>query len=92
MIVNIKVVDYRFSGELQKGREGIEEAWEKSDEFHELWKLKARDILGRNAYRNMKLTKRVRLHRSQVQSKSLQGLSAICTKKYRRVGPDGGQK
>ncbi len=44
----------------QGGREGFEAEWEKTDEFHETWKLKARDMLARAEFRRRKLTKRVR--------------------------------
>lgn len=45
---------------LQSGREGIEAEWEKSDEFHERWLKKARDVLARTEWRKRKLGKRVR--------------------------------
>ena len=60
----------RSWGTPQKGREGIEEAWENSNDFHEQWKMKARDILGRTAYRQSKIAKRVR-------SEAAGGLSAL---------------
>lgn len=44
---------------LQAGREGVEAEWEKSDEFHEKWKVKARDLLAKMEWRKRKLTKRV---------------------------------
>lgn len=44
----------------QEGREGVEAEWERSDAFHEAWKLKARDMLARAEWRRRKLTKRVR--------------------------------
>jgi hypothetical protein len=43
----------------QDGRDGIEAEWEKSDEFHEKWKVKARDVLARSEWRKRKLNKRV---------------------------------
>ncbi len=48
---------------LQSGREGIEAEWEKSDEFHERWLKKARDVLARTEWRKRKLGKRVRAAR-----------------------------
>jgi hypothetical protein len=45
---------------VQAGREGVEAAWEGTDEFHEAWKAKARDMLARAEWRRRKLTKRVR--------------------------------
>lgn len=49
------------------GREGVEAAWEKTPEFHEAWKAKARDMLARAEFRRQKLTARlkVRVCRSQ---------------------------
>jgi hypothetical protein len=44
---------------LQRGREGVEEEWEQTDEFHERWKTAARDVLAKAAFRHKKLTKRV---------------------------------
>lgn len=43
----------------QRGREGVEEEWEKTAAFHERWKLKARDVLAKAEWRKRKLTKRV---------------------------------
>ncbi len=37
----------------------MEAAWEQTDEFHERWKLKARDLLANTAWRKKKITKRV---------------------------------
>ena len=45
----------------QDGREGVEAEWEKTDEFHDLWKAKARDMLARAEWRRRKLTKRVHI-------------------------------
>ncbi|KAK9908638.1 hypothetical protein WJX75_000801 [Coccomyxa subellipsoidea] len=42
------------------GREGVEAEWEHTDEFHQLWKVKATDMLGRSAWRRKKLTKRLK--------------------------------
>jgi hypothetical protein len=38
----------------------VEEEWEKTDEFHERWKIKARDLIAKTEFRRRKLTKRVR--------------------------------
>ncbi len=43
----------------QGGREGVEAEWESTEEFHELWKMKSRDMLARAEWRRRKLTKRV---------------------------------
>ncbi|KIZ06236.1 J domain-containing protein spf31 [Monoraphidium neglectum] len=45
----------------ERGREGVEEDWEKTDAFHERWKLKARDVMAKSEWRKRKLTKRVRV-------------------------------
>jgi hypothetical protein len=50
----------RPHGAAQEGREGVEAEWERSDAYHEAWKLKARDMLARAEWRRRKLTKRVR--------------------------------
>lgn len=44
----------------QEGRDGIEAEWEKTDEFHEKWRLKAREFLANVEWRKRKLGKRVR--------------------------------
>lgn len=44
---------------MQKGKEGVQEQYEQTDEFHERWRLKARDVIARSAWRRQKLTKRV---------------------------------
>jgi DnaJ family protein C protein 8 len=49
----------QLHGLFQGGREGVEAEWEHTDEFHQLWKVKATDMLGRSAWRRKKLTKRV---------------------------------
>eukprot|EP00884_Botryococcus_braunii_P004679 jgi/Botrbrau1/14211/Bobra.0254s0001.1 len=51
----------------EKGREGIEEAWENSNDFHEQWKMKARDILGRTAYRQSKIAKRLKAEEEKIE-------------------------
>lgn len=43
----------------QKGKEGVREQYEQTDEFHDRWRLKARDMIGRSAWRRQKLAKRV---------------------------------
>ncbi len=57
----------------QEGREGVEAEWERSDGYHEAWKLKARDMLARAEWRRRKLTKRVRLPHSA--RRAAQGLN-----------------
>lgn len=42
----------------------MEAEWEKTEEFHELWKLKSREMLARAEWRRRKLTKRV--HRRRI--------------------------
>jgi DnaJ family protein C protein 8 len=44
----------------EEGRAGVEAAYQKTDEFHERWKMKARDVMARTEWRKRKLTKRVR--------------------------------
>jgi hypothetical protein len=41
------------------GKEGVMAAYEETDEFHEAWKMKARDVLARAEWRKRKMTKRV---------------------------------
>jgi hypothetical protein len=45
---------------VQKGKEGVREQYEQTDDFHEKWKMKARDMLAKSEWRRRKLTKRVR--------------------------------
>lgn len=44
---------------LQKGKEGVREQYEQTDDFHEKWKIKARDMLAKSEWRRRKLVKRV---------------------------------
>ncbi|KAG2484006.1 hypothetical protein HYH03_017173 [Edaphochlamys debaryana] len=44
----------------EEGREGLEAEYEKSEEFHERWKMKARDVLARSEWRKRKLGKRLK--------------------------------
>ena len=43
----------------EEGREGLVAAYEATPEFHEAWKVKARDVMARAEWRRRKLTKRV---------------------------------
>lgn len=44
------------------GREGVEKEWEETDDFHEKWKTKSRDVLARSEFRRRKLNKRCASH------------------------------
>lgn len=44
----------------QRGREGVEEDWEKTDDFHQKWKVKSMDVLAQAEWRKRKLNQRVR--------------------------------
>lgn len=44
----------------EKGKEGVREQYEQTDEFHDRWRLKARDMIGRSAWRRQKLAKRLK--------------------------------
>lgn len=43
----------------EEGKEGVAAAFEQTDEFHEAWRVKARDVLARAEWRRRKLTKRI---------------------------------
>ncbi|PRW44555.1 J domain-containing spf31 [Chlorella sorokiniana] len=43
----------------EEGKQGVEAAYEQTEEFHEAWRLKARDVLARAEWRRRKLTKRI---------------------------------
>ena len=43
----------------EDGRAGVEAEWERTADFHLLWKNKSRDMLARAEWRRRKLTKRV---------------------------------
>jgi len=40
------------------GKSGVEAGWEQTAEFHEAWKIKARDVLAKAEWRRRKMTKR----------------------------------
>lgn len=42
------------------GKEGVEAAWESTEEFHNAWKIKARDFLARAEWRRRKMAKRIK--------------------------------
>lgn len=44
----------------EEGKRGIQGAWERSEEFHEAWKAKGRDILAKAEWRRRKMTKRLK--------------------------------
>ncbi|CAG9460922.1 unnamed protein product [Pedinophyceae sp. YPF-701] len=43
-----------------EGSEGVERDWQASDDFHELWKAKAREFLAKAAFRKRKVIERVK--------------------------------
>ncbi|KAI3428741.1 hypothetical protein D9Q98_007564 [Chlorella vulgaris] len=43
----------------EDGKQGVAAAFEQTDEFHEQWRIKARDVLARAEWRRRKLTKRI---------------------------------
>ncbi|KAK9846337.1 hypothetical protein WJX81_001857 [Elliptochloris bilobata] len=58
----------RLAGLVHKeGREGVEAEWERTDGFHEAWKLKARDMLARAEWRRRKLTKRLKEEEERIE-------------------------
>ena len=42
------------------GKAGVQASWEQTPEFHEAWKLKARDVLAKAEWRRRKMTKRMK--------------------------------
>lgn len=44
---------------LQEGTKGVEAQYMQSKEFHEAWKVQARDMLARSEFKKRKLTQRV---------------------------------
>lgn len=44
----------------ESGKSGVQAAWEQTPEFHEAWKVKARDVLAKAEWRRRKMTKRVK--------------------------------
>ncbi|CAD7703164.1 unnamed protein product [Ostreobium quekettii] len=44
----------------EEGRAGVEAVYEATDEFHEKWKAKARDVLARTEWRRRNLAKRIK--------------------------------
>lgn len=53
----------------EEGRDGIEAEWEKTEEFHERWKEKARDVLARMEWRKRKLGKRLKEETLRLEAK-----------------------
>ncbi|KAG2431279.1 hypothetical protein HYH02_013410 [Chlamydomonas schloesseri] len=53
----------------EEGRDGLEAEWEKSDEFHERWKMKSRDVLARSEWRKRKLGKRLKEETLRIEEK-----------------------
>ena len=45
----------------EAGRQGVEAAWEQTDEFHEKWRVKSREFLARTEWSKRKTIKRVSL-------------------------------
>ncbi|KAG2430472.1 hypothetical protein HXX76_009995 [Chlamydomonas incerta] len=53
----------------EDGRDGLEAEWEKSDEFHERWRVKSRDVLARSEWRKRKLGKRLKEETLRIEEK-----------------------
>lgn len=50
----------RLAAELStNGIEDVQKRWEETPEFHEAWRMKARDVLAKTEWRKRKMTKRV---------------------------------
>ncbi|CAL8461725.1 g1256 [Coccomyxa elongata] len=69
------------------GREGVEAEWESTEEFHELWKMKSRDMLARAEWRRRKLTKRLkeeeeRIEESEAETRKKMKATKEHTKKW----------
>lgn len=47
---------------LQEGQKGVEAQYMQSKEFHEAWKVQAREVLARAEFKKRKLTQRVSFH------------------------------
>ncbi len=45
---------------MQDGLSGIQAEYEATDAFHHKWKMKARDVLARTAWRKQRIEKRIR--------------------------------
>ena len=49
------------------GKAGVRAGWEQTPEFHEAWKMKARDVLAKSEWRRRKMTKRVKEEEVRIQ-------------------------
>ena len=58
---SLKYSDQHKHCDLQDGREGVEAVYETTDEFHEAWVKKSREVIMNAAWRKQKLGKRVSL-------------------------------
>ncbi|EFJ52445.1 molecular chaperone [Volvox carteri f. nagariensis] len=65
----------------EEGRDGIEAEWEKSEEFHERWKMKARDVLARSEWRKRKLGKRLKEETLRLEEKEKEVKERVKAKK-----------
>lgn len=63
------------------GREAIEAEWEKSEEFHERWRMKARDVLARMEWRKRKLGKRLTEETLRIEAKEEEAKEKAKSKK-----------
>lgn len=67
----------------EEGKVGVQAAWENTVEFHEAWKLKARDVLARAEWRRRKLTKRLKEEEERAKEEHKKGKEEM--KKKRQV-------
>lgn len=73
----------------ESGREGIEAEWEKSDEFHERWLKKARDVLARTEWRKRKLGKRLKEETLRLEEKEKDARDRVKAKKEHEKAWEG---
>lgn len=52
----------------EQGRAGVEADWEQTDDFHNKWKVKSRDLLAKSEWRRRKLTKRLKDETARVET------------------------
>ncbi|GIL61772.1 hypothetical protein Vafri_16156 [Volvox africanus] len=65
----------------EEGRDGIEAEWEKTEEFHERWKMKARDVLARSEWRKRKLGNRLKEETLRLEEKEKEVKERVKAKK-----------
>eukprot|EP00891_Asterochloris_glomerata_P000951 jgi/Astpho2/951/gw1.00016.191.1_t len=65
----------------QDGMKGVEQQYRSSEEYHEAWKMKARDLLAKSEFRKRKITMRLKEETERVEAEEKEGRKKLKAKR-----------